>query len=85
MNNSGQVTVHQILVWAAIILITGWLLWSATHSSHTTSSFGSGTTNNDNHSTRWPFTLDFNFSCVPQKILDQEAERNKNVSTNSVK
>lgn len=67
--NSNARLVSHILLWVIVVVIGAWLVWSATHSSTQNNKYASGSSSSDNHSTRWPLTFDFNFSCVPRELL----------------
>lgn len=58
-------------LWILVLMIGGWLVWQATHTTTENNKYASGATVNDNHSARWPLTLDFNFSCVNQGLQDK--------------
>ena len=85
MNKKGQTTapslVSHIFLWIIILGIGAWLVYSATHSNTENNKYAPGATINDNHSTRWPLTIDFNFSCSRQGLEDKWGKAN--VSTNT--
>lgn len=56
-------TASHIGLWIAMALVAVWLIYSATHTNTENNKFAPGSTATDNHSTRWPFTIDLNFSC----------------------
>ena len=82
MNEKGQIsTVSHVLLWIVIIGIGVWLIYSATHTNTENNKYAPGATVSDNHSSRWPLTFDFNFSCVSQGLTDKWGK--SNVPTNS--
>jgi hypothetical protein len=79
MDNKGQVsTVSHVLLWVVVAVIGVWLVWSATHSNNEKNNYQPGSSSSDNHSNRWPLTFDFNFSCVPQRILQEQGDKGGN-------
>lgn len=58
-------------LWLVALSIVVWLVYSATHTSTENNRYAPGATVNDNHSSRWPLTFDFNFSCVSQGLSDK--------------
>lgn len=60
--NKGSLVSH-IILWVIIIGIGFYLIYSATHTQTENNKYAPGATINDNHSTRWPFTIDLNFGC----------------------
>ncbi len=83
MDNRGQGDarlISHILLWIALVIVVAWLIWSATHGSTQNNRFAPGATVNDNHSTRWPFTLDLNFSCVPKEIMNQRTKEERDAA-----
>lgn len=64
MENEGMRKASHIGLWILVLAIGGWLLYSATHSSTENNRYAPGSTSNDNHSVRWPLTIDLNFGCV---------------------
>lgn len=77
MEDPGLRKVSHIGLWLCVLGIGGWLVWSATHTTTENNKYASGATINDNHSTRWPFTIDLNFSCVKQGLEPKNANINK--------
>lgn len=77
----------QVLLWVGLVAVAIWLIYSATHSSTENNKFAAGAESHDNHSTRWPFTIDLNFSCVPKEFLraDKSNVDFKSISTNAVR
>jgi hypothetical protein len=90
LSSKGQIStasmVSHILLWIVVIGVGVWLVYAATHSNTQNQRIAPGATVNDNHSTRWPLTLDFNFSCVNQGLQDKWGKDAKPaVSVNAVK
>lgn len=86
-NSKGQVTtssvVSHILLWLVVAGIGAWLVYAATHTNTENNRYAPGANVSDNHSTRWPFTIDLNFSCSRQGLMDKGVKTN--AITNSVK
>jgi len=72
----GSLASH-ILLWVVVVIIAIWLIYSATHTTTENNRYAPGATVSDNHSNRWPFTFDFNFSCVRQGLSDQWGKPSK--------
>ena len=74
-NFKGQIStgslISHIILWVVISGIGIWLVYSATHTNTENNKYAPGATVSDNHSSRWPLTMDFNFSCVNQGLQDK--------------
>jgi hypothetical protein len=85
MDNKGQADPRlfsHIFLWIIVAGIGIWLIWSATHTNIENNKYAPGSTSNDNHSTRWPFTIDLNFSCSrisPNKPIISNPEKSLEV------
>lgn len=79
--NKGNLTSH-IILWVVIICIGIYLIYSATHTNTEYNRLAPGASSNDNHSIRWPFTIDLNFAC--SRIGAQE-KFNQQPTTNMLK
>lgn len=89
MESSGVRTASHIGLWVLGIGIIVWLVYSATHTSSEQNRYAGGAESHDNHSTRWPFTIDLNFSCVPKEFIradksSVEVKNDKSITTNAV-
>lgn len=91
MEDSGLRKASHIGLWLLGLGLLGWTVYQAFHSNNEFNRFAAGAESHDNHSTRWPFTIDLNFSCVPKEFIradksNVEVKNDKtNFSTNSVK
>lgn len=80
MENNGARLASHIGLWILGLGIVVWLVYSATHTQTEFNRYAPGATVSDNHSARWPLTLDFNFSCVNQGLQDKWGQKKPEVN-----
>lgn len=72
--------IERALVWILGIIIVGLMLWSAFIKPSDKSIYQPDSKPIENHITRWPFTIDLNFSC--SRVGLDSSMKDKNVKSN---